>query len=249
MLLATVAAPAAGAVRSHPDATGARDGRGHPPSHAAEPDGPPPHAHSPAPEERPPTHSRARAASAQHGGGDASVAPPPGHVDGATSAPGTDGDADGTGVGTELDTDVVVDGAARPDGDRSPSAVGSPVVTAPVLALTATPVLASGSAAPATAFSTATSRAGTASADGDRAGTSAGGAASDRDVRAAATFPPSVPDRFPTSEGTRRVVVPVLLLVAGLLYLLGQGRIDRRGTLLLPPRAAGTEDDDVVYQL
>lgn len=249
-----------------------------PPPHAGSGETPPGHAHAAAPEDRPPAHARARRAStrpdagARSGHGAASSAPPQsrGPSDGARPAapphavttapradrPGADAPAhgrpghDAEDAGTELDTDLVVEGAA-PTPDRAPASAGAPVLsTSPPLAVVASLLLG---VSPSAAGGDPAADATDGGTDGvaDRAGTGPdleadAGSAPDRPT---APRTRSVPPRFGVPELTRRVVVPVVVLVAGLVYLLAQGRIDRRGELLLAPLEPGTEGDDEVFEL
>lgn len=214
-----------------------------PPAHAGrDDDGPPPHAHSPAPENRPPAHARARRASVRADGDDGRAEEPrtdrgdgdaPGRSDGPSPAPVTD-------PHTELDTDVVDPDATRPLPDRAPTAVSSPVVVAaPSDPQPTSPTPSRFVPAPS----------------GD-----AVAPALPRDVAPGAdpqptpdllAAPPSdaALELFAAEDVTRRVVVPVLVLVAALIYLLAQGRIDRGGQLLTAPEVLGTEHDDDVFDL
>lgn len=227
--------------QAHPD--GPASDR--PPPHAGPEEAPPPHAHSPAPEDRPPPHAQAHGPSPHaedgattDGPGPARERPaPPGRTEEAAPAP-----APAEDPGTELDTDVVDGDATRPLPDRTASTVGSPVIAAAPPATTPSGPAASAFAPPA-------------GGDADAAAPVlprdvAPGAdpQSTRDVLAAPA--PHTPlELFATEDVARRVVVPLVLLVAGLLYLLAQGRIDRRGRLLTAPEASGTEHDDDVYEL
>lgn len=245
-------------------------------AHAAAPeDRPPAHARARRASTRPDARARSghRATSSAPPGsqgpsGGARSAPPPhAAVTNAPRAdrPGADAPAHGRpghdpdpgeDARTELDTDVVVEGAA-PTPDRAPANAGAPVLsTSPPVAVVASPLLG---VSPSTPFSgggpapdaTDTGTDGVADGAADGAGTNAGpdadaGSAPDR---LAAPRTRSVPPRFGAPELTRRVVVPVVVLVAGLVYLLAQGRIDRRGELLLAPLEPGTEGDDEVFPL
>lgn len=221
-------APGAVAAAAHSDGDGLRPSNGH--AFGRE-EAPPAHAHSPAPEERPPAH-----ASAPH-----AAEPDPEPDPQPDSAAGTD-DTDGTG----LDPDAVSEDAVRPDPDRSQSSAGSPILVAPPppdVVLAGPPF--GTSPGPPFAGPTAPPR----GSDAEDGGATTGDGSEAARGHLAAPDPHGVPDVFLAPQLTRRVAVPVGLLIAGLLYLLAQGRIDRGGRLLLAPEVDGTEDDDDVYEL
>lgn len=274
MLLLAVPATATAA---HGDRPPAHAGSGQTPpehAHAAAPeDRPPAHARARRASTRPGAGARsghgatspASPGSQGPSGGPRPAAPPP-HA-AAPTAPRGDGPpagapahgrteedpeptGDGTDPGTELDTDLVVDGPA-PTPDRAPTTAGGPVLsTSPPLAVVASTLLGVSPSTPFSGVGTDATDTGTVGG-ADGTGADAGpeeDAGSARD-RLAAPRTRSVPPPFGTPELTRRVVVPVVVLVAGLIYLLAQGRIDRRGVLLLAPSEPGTEGDDEVFEL
>lgn len=160
--------------------------------------------------------------------------------------------ADGAEGGAELDTDTVV-GTGRPTPDRTLAAAGSPILPVPAPAVTVS-VLAAGAPAPLGGITSPSASAPAPAPVADRDDGVAGDGAADVDPATprdhlAAPEPGAVSSLFASPELTRRVVVPVVVLVAGLLYLLAQGRIDRRGELLLAPTEPGTERDDEVFEL
>lgn len=160
-------------------------------------------------------------------------------------------EVDAPAPGPELDTDVVVD-TARPGPDRTLAAAGTPILPVPAPAVTGS-VLAAGPASPFPGFTSPAAPAPGADRD-DRGDDGDGDDATDVGPatpggQLAAPEPGGVSSLFASPELTRRVVVPVAVLVAGLLYLLAQGRIDRRAELLLAPVEPGTEGDDEVFEL
>lgn len=242
------------------------------PFHPGAGDGPPPHASAPAPEERPPAHAQARRSSARPAAGatpassDRTDGPPATAGPGRAVPPGRAGDAPSSPppadhpdaqtapeLHPELDTDIVAGGGRRDLPHRTQAAAGSPIVLAAPAASGGTGDT-SGLRSPVTSpFTpdTAGQRRAAAPVDADApSGTvrSSGGEVAPQRVLAAPRVR-AVPDAFVSAELHRRVVVPVLLLVAGLLYLLAQGRIDRRGQLLTVPQRPGAEHDDDVYEL
>lgn len=247
-----------------------------PPTHATSdaPEGrPPAHATSDAPEDRPPAHARARRASVKEdqaeqpqGGAARPDAPParaPGEAAGEPGptrpvppdpAPGrpardtppgraSDRPAAAPDPGTELDTDTVVSGP-RPLPERAPTSVEGSRLPA-----SGSPIVIAAAAPPPSSGGGFTSPGGRGTLPVPPAPSGAADVASpDRadDVLAAPRPRPVDPPTVP--ELTRRVVVPVAVLVAGLVYLLAQGRIDRRG-VLLAPETTGDEHDDDVFEL
>lgn len=162
------------------------------------------------------------------------------------------GGAEVPAPGTELDADGVVAGP-RPDRDRAPTAVGGPVL--PASTVTTPGIIGPGPVAPPVGFGDTDARAIAPVGPIDpidpidpiEDGTPPAGS-DPREDELAGPSPHDVPPVF-TAEATERVVVPLAVLVAVLAYLLVQGRIDRRGELLIAPVTPGTEQDDVVFHL